>query len=838
MDTSEKFLQQNANVWSGTLHLNDDIKIQELLKEQEKLQQLYNEVVAYIQQHPQMPTEEMIKYQTQLKQLSEYYQKNQEKLKTLGYSRVQVNKNVVIKNWAKRNLSLKTIFLGCAGLIGLFVLGLSILSFYLANNPEKLWGFWTLGIQPAVAKSILQGLSLTIMLVILGLGVVILILNAYKSFTLKNKPKGRYYAGMILWLVVLSIGLWAGASLLDKVSKIDVVSLANPNDIVAMYMNVNDSKGNAENFLIDESFPLIAPVNVPVSLTTTNFDRFINDQLGGSDIWNLQLDCGNGQILSYNEKTRFFEGACFYTRKNDYPIALIVGHTIRSTNKKETTTFQIKTLKIWSELKIQWIDKQLSWGQNELVVWPLPSQVEFKADQVFRDFNLKNYTIEWDGDNDGIVDKKDDSTFVFNYDVSKVYYPKVSFPGFTDKYYTFPLRVEQSGIPVCKIALEQQKVNDYLISASFFDGAERFVGDYSFVFYDKATGKIIDEIHDTDIGMRFNYRFPGKWNYLIKMNFITTDDKKWSCQTEAQLVDKASFNVLYELSASSPNDMTYRKLDTNKIIQQKEIHLSEIPTKLKLKLLKIEPKTFNTKVNVYLDEKPIIFTTEGEYLFDIQDTKEHKVKIQIQDKVRGLDYEEVLTTRIGLDDIIWKLQVLWESIGFEPFEVSLDASSSRLNDTNDQITYFSWDFWDGQQQQKVSNGVIKHKYRFDYKNNNGTFTPQVTIYTQKGRSITVTSNTSVVVKKQLIKLDISSPSHPTQEARIWDSVSFSLDFNGLPKKISWDFWDGQAPLECEGRTCTEMIKSWSEKGSYLIKVKMDFEDQQSVEQTMQFKIRG
>lgn len=40
-------------------------------------------MVAYIQQHPQMPTEEMIKYQTQLKQLSEYYQKNQEKLKTL-----------------------------------------------------------------------------------------------------------------------------------------------------------------------------------------------------------------------------------------------------------------------------------------------------------------------------------------------------------------------------------------------------------------------------------------------------------------------------------------------------------------------------------------------------------------------------------------------------------------------------------------------------------------------------------------------------------------------------------------------------------------------------------
>ncbi|MBQ7616785.1 hypothetical protein IJS64_02090 [bacterium] len=96
------FLQQNNPLNEQPLtaeasRLNDEAKIKEILVEQTKLQQLYNEVVVYIQQHPQMPTEEMIKYQTQLKQLSEYYQKNQEKLKTLGYSSVQVNKNVTIK---------------------------------------------------------------------------------------------------------------------------------------------------------------------------------------------------------------------------------------------------------------------------------------------------------------------------------------------------------------------------------------------------------------------------------------------------------------------------------------------------------------------------------------------------------------------------------------------------------------------------------------------------------------------------------------------------------------------------------------------------------------------
>jgi len=96
------FLQQNnplneQPITAEASRLNDEAKIKEILVEQTKLQQLYNEVVVYIQQHPQMPTEEMIKYQTQLKQLSEYYQKNQEKLKTLGYSSVQVNKNVTIK---------------------------------------------------------------------------------------------------------------------------------------------------------------------------------------------------------------------------------------------------------------------------------------------------------------------------------------------------------------------------------------------------------------------------------------------------------------------------------------------------------------------------------------------------------------------------------------------------------------------------------------------------------------------------------------------------------------------------------------------------------------------
>jgi len=122
MANNESFLQQNTAAGAEISHLNDDVKIKEILSEQEKLQKLYNEVVAYIQQHSQMPTEEMIKYQTQLKQLSEYYQLNQQKLKTLGYSNVQVNKNVVLKQGARKNISIKTILLGCGSLVFFFLL--------------------------------------------------------------------------------------------------------------------------------------------------------------------------------------------------------------------------------------------------------------------------------------------------------------------------------------------------------------------------------------------------------------------------------------------------------------------------------------------------------------------------------------------------------------------------------------------------------------------------------------------------------------------------------------------------------------------------------------------
>ena len=855
------FLQQNNPLNEQPMdaeatRLSDEAKIKEILTEQQKLTQLYNEVVVYIQQHPTMPTEEMIKYQTQLKQLSEYYQVNQEKLKTLGYSSVQVNKNVTIKKWSTRNLSVKTIFLWCAAIIFLFVLWLWVLSYYLASHPDSLGGFSALGIGADTAKSILSLLSVAVMMVILLLGVVILIVNTYRSFTVKNKPKGWYYAWILFWLTIIWIALAAGTTLISMVSNIDVQSIINPGDVVKMSMlrykpisKWNEIVRQAEPHQIDGSFYVIAPVNVAASLFSANYKEYVNTVFANANVMieAVQLDCWNGQTLPLNGYDNInFVWECFYQKKWLYDISLLF-LTRDGNNNQNVEKHPIKTISVDSEILVRWINTQLTSGTNELSVGPLPAEVEFDADAVFRDLKLWEYNISWYWENmdDISPDKMNETVFRHTYNSSKVYYPKVRFHDvryldgnwWSWDWYSFPLRVTPSTLPVCNVTVTHEDALDYTLEWTFLDWTDRSVSDYSFEVIDKFTSKVVDTIPKGTSKYKTSFRFPGQWSYTVKMRFKTDYGEDGSCETDIILSEKASFNVVYDFSASTATSNGYEKINIEGSGEVKTINIKEIPTNLKLKISSIEPKTKDTVVSVLVDGSPKVMGSDGSYSFDISDSNVHNIKIKAVDESRWLEYEETLEAKIWLDDLVWKLSIIWDTIGFEPFTVTLDASASKLTDSSDQITYFTWDFGDGESQQKVSNWVVKHSYRFNYNENNGTFTPKVTVYTQKGRQVTVSAGSSIVVKKQLVKLDIYSTTHPLQEAKVGDSVGLALEFNGLPKKISWDFGDGEQPIECEGRTCSDVTKVWSEKWTYLIKVLVDFEDQQSVEQTYQFKIR-
>ncbi len=107
----------------------------------------------------------------------------------------------------------------------------------MVKNPAQFGGLESLGISASVAKSLLQGLSLTVMLIVLLIGIIMLIINIYKAFSEKNKSKIWYYGGIILGIVILGLGLGVGTKVLSEIEKINIEELTDPGSIVSFYMN-------------------------------------------------------------------------------------------------------------------------------------------------------------------------------------------------------------------------------------------------------------------------------------------------------------------------------------------------------------------------------------------------------------------------------------------------------------------------------------------------------------------------------------------------------------------------------------------------------------------------
>lgn len=97
---------------------------------------------------------------------------------------------------------------------------------------------------------------------------------------------------------------------------------------------------------------------------------------------------------------------------------------------------------------------------------------------------------------------------------------------------------------------------------------------------------------------------------------------------------------------STPRSPSFKRVDPKQLLADKTLSIAEIPTKVKLKINSIEPNTYDTAMQIYVDGRPIVETQKNEYLFDIRDSNPHSLKIKIQDKVRELFYEEEITAKI------------------------------------------------------------------------------------------------------------------------------------------------------------------------------------------------
>lgn len=117
---------------------------------------------------------------------------------------------------------------------------------------------------------------------------------------------------------------------------------------------------------------------------------------------------------------------------------------------------------------------------------------------------------------------------------------------------------------------------------------------------------------------------------------------------------------------------------------------------LQLALEEIAPRTQNTSIQVLLDNTTIISPDNKIYPITINDSKQSAISLVIKDPSKPNDTIITLPLRIIQKDILGKLKSFPDSVGTSPFEVTLDATTTTLSDTEDEIIYFSRDFGDGQ----------------------------------------------------------------------------------------------------------------------------------------------
>ena len=330
-----------------------------------------------------------------------------------------------------------------------------------------------------------------------------------------------------------------------------------------------------------------------------------------------------------------------------------------------------------------------------MIVGKAPSKVMFDASAVFKDLRLSDYKIIWDFNGDGTPDKQNNVATTFVYNEAKLHNIYVRFPNLNNYIYTFPIRVEQSDVPVCEVIVTKGQGREYTVTTNFFDKTVKIVT-YQFDVLDRNTkDSAIDTIKNNN--GTFTYQFRGAGLYAIQNTFLTEDDKQGQCESDDVQVGVSDFQINYDSYFKSPQSPQFQKVAGQGVVSliSGELILTEIPTIIKLQVNQISPNTPTATKKVLIDGKQIISTDGKTFEFTIEDSNDHEAKLVVEDTPSGAKTEIIIPIKVNRADVIGKIIVTPDTVGTDPFTVKFDASTTVVNDVNDEVVSFSWDFGDG-----------------------------------------------------------------------------------------------------------------------------------------------
>ncbi len=731
-------------------------------------------------------------------------------------------------------VSMKTILIGCGVLFMLIIGWLSLVFYNLMNNPSQLS---SVGLDPNTTKTLLQTFSVLFFGLLTFLGIGLLITNLYRLITIKNKSKVWYILGSFFWFLIFIFAIVLGAKVITIVRNFSVDSILDSNSLIMPFLQLKDG---VKNIHTTTDLKLIAPATMYYEINAAYGSKLMSS-LGQVTTQKVDLNCWNGQTLTLNLATNQFNGSCVYFKKGEYFLTVNIAYINIPTSEKLQKTFSGWSIVFNSEISVsptKWV-LTFNDAKTEMIVGKAPSKVMFDASSVFKDLGLSDYKIIRDFDGDGTPDKQNNAATTFVYNEAKLYNIYVRFPNLNNYIYTFPIRVEQSDVPVCQVLITKGDGKNYTITTNFFDKSIK-ITNYQFdVLNRNAKDNIIDTLKNNN-GI-FTYQFPGAGLYAIQNTFLTEDNKQWQCESDDVQVGVSDFQVNYDINFKSPQSPQFQKVTSSGSVSlvSGELILTEIPSIIKLQVNQITPNIPTATKKVLLDGKQIISTDQSNFEFTIDDSAAHQATLVIEDTPSGAKTEINIPIRVNRADIVGKLIVTPDTVGTDPFTVKFDASTTVVNDTGDEIVSFTWDFgdWTWSIKKDFSEAIISHTYRYNTKTSNGTYHPVLTIKTKKGREITVSPENDIIVKRANQTLNISIPNYPAQQASIGDNVGFSIEFNGLPSEIRRDFGDGKT-LTCNTRQeCGSTNHIYSQAGTYLIRAGVSYTDQPTIDGTITLKVK-
>ena len=728
-----------------------------------------------------------------------------------------------------RKVSPKFFLIGC-GLFFLLFLWLMFGGLYYAINSAGV--LESIGLEMEDVKNILLIFAVLFFGLIFFLGFYVLVLNIYRLVTVKGK-KVKYIFGLLLGLFVLVGTIIWGTLSINKIRSLAWTQVIQSTNLVLTYVETREG-----NVFAEDGIPLIAPLNMNFVLNKwSNADiiKQVVQSIDRQSPYPVELDCGNGQILPM-VGNGIFAGKCLFLEKQPYEFIL------RVTLPEWVEEYPAAGFTPQAVVDIEAIDdtSYLNDKKTEYIIGIAPVNVRFRGQKLFTDLGLSNDSIERDLDGDKRIDTKDNATFEYPYTDSQLHTISYRLPelsGWGSTWFTFDLRVVESELARCSLAITEMDAQQrtYRFTPKFDELVQ--AQSYHYTIYETVQGDIIEKLKES--GETTTFSFPKGGVYTVSASYFTTNGQKGSCESEQVEVGFNGNQVAFDLKWKQAENEPFTAIGEGTPVtlddESARVTVTTLPAILEFAVTDIQPDP-TAELTVLYNERQIFPDHDDVYEVAITSLGEKEFTFQLETK-QGEVTEQPYIIDVSRSTVRANLKIEPDTVGEDPFTVTLDASISDLyiQDQDDEIVFFTWDFGDGESRENISQGKVNHTYRFDEEADSGEYYPSVTVKTKLGFEDTYRVQTPISVKRKQKEVAVRVESHPTQQVKAGELVTFALDTDGIVTHIDWNFGNQKA-FGCDDRSCASTTMRYLEAGEYEIKTEVQYESDTPVVGRVKIKV--